>query len=109
MSKEAVTDYPVQELIAKRWSPYGFLAVHQMIGILPDKARDVFAIPAGVQAVTAIAIGYAADPTSLPENLKDRDTAPRQRKPLSDFVFAGQWGETSPNVKVAKAGDDRQR
>lgn len=69
------------------------LAVHQMIGILPDKARDVFAIPAGVDAVTAIAIGYAAAPASLPDSLKERDTAPRQRKPQSEFVFSGCWGD----------------
>jgi len=196
MSKEAVTDYPVHGLIAKRWSPYGFdkrpvsredicglleaarwaassyneqpwsyivatqdqtelfakvlsclvepnqawakaapvlllcctslnfsrnskpnaaashdlglaagnlcleatsrgLSVHQMIGILPDKAREVFAIPDGVQAVTAMAIGYAADPANLPAELKDRDTSARQRKPLADFVFGDSWGTTS--------------
>jgi nitroreductase len=68
------------------------LCVHQMIGILPDKAREVFSIPEGVQAKTAIAIGYAADPASLPDALKQRDTAPRQRKSLSEFVFTGKWG-----------------
>ncbi len=71
------------------------LSVHQMIGILPDKARDVFAIPDGVQAVTAMAIGYGADPSVLPDSLKERDTAPRQRKPLPEFVFADQWGKPS--------------
>lgn len=68
------------------------LAVHQMIGILPDKAREVFAIPAGITAVTAMAIGYAAAPDSLPDELRSRDTSPRQRKPLSEFVFHGKWG-----------------
>jgi nitroreductase len=71
------------------------LSVHQMIGILPDKAREVFAIPDGVEAVTAMAIGYAADPASLPTELKDRDTSARQRKPLADFVFGDSWGTTS--------------
>ncbi|WP_372715817.1 nitroreductase family protein [Novipirellula sp.] len=68
------------------------LAVHQMIGIHPDKARELFEIPADVQPLTAMAIGYAADPDSLPEELKQRDLAPRQRKPLSEFVFSGKWG-----------------
>jgi nitroreductase len=71
------------------------LSVHQMIGILPDKAREFFAIPDGVEAVTAMAIGYAADPASLPTELKDRDTSARQRKPLADFVFGDSWGTTS--------------
>src|SRR3954453_13532094 len=36
------------------------LVVHQMIGILPDKARDLYRIPEGVQPVTGLAVGYAA-------------------------------------------------
>ena len=45
-----------------------------------------------------MAIGYKADPARLPEALKGRDLAPRQRKPLDEFVFAGQWGLLSPLV-----------
>jgi nitroreductase len=74
------------------------LCVHQMIGILPDKARELYKIPADCEAWTAIAIGYKADPSSLPEALKERDLAPRRRKPLSEFVFAGKWGSPSPLV-----------
>jgi nitroreductase len=75
------------------------LAVHQMIGILPDKAREMFRIPHGVQPLTALAIGYPADPNTLPDNLKQRDLAARTRKPLAEFVFSGQWGTTSSIVK----------
>ncbi len=39
------------------------LCVHQMIGILPDKARGVYEIPEHSEAWTAMAIGYKADPT----------------------------------------------
>jgi len=72
------------------------LSVHQMIGILPDKAREVYQIPDHFEAWTAMAIGYKADPAQLPDALKERDLAPRQRKPLSEFVFTGQWGHPSP-------------
>jgi nitroreductase len=72
------------------------LSVHQMIGILPDKAREVYQIPDHCDAWTAMAIGYKADPAKLPDALKERDLAPRQRKPLSEFVFTGQWGNPSP-------------
>ena len=72
------------------------LCVHQMIGILPDKARQEYGIPEGSEAWTAIAIGYRADPTNVPAELRERDLAPRQRKPLHEFVFAGRWGEPSP-------------
>ncbi len=74
------------------------LCVHQMIGILPDKAREVYQIPEHSEAWTAIAIGYKGDPAKLPDALKERDLAPRQRKPLSQFVFTGKWGQPSPLV-----------
>ena len=44
------------------------------------------------------AIGYKADPAKLPDALKERDLTPRQRKPLSQFVFTGKWGQPSPLV-----------
>ena len=75
------------------------LAVHQMIGILPDRAREVYDIPEGFQAITALAIGYAADPDSLPEALKEGYRAPRTRNPLAAFVFGGRWGDSSDLVR----------
>jgi nitroreductase len=74
------------------------LFVHQMIGIEPEKAREIYAIPEGSEALTALAIGYLGDPNQLPEALKERDLVARQRKPLQDFVFSSQWGEASPIV-----------
>ncbi len=74
------------------------LFVHQMIGILPDKAREIYHIPEGVQPLTGLAIGYATDPNTLPEKYRQRDLAPRQRKPLGEFVFGGQWGTASALV-----------
>jgi hypothetical protein len=69
-----------------------------MIGILPDKARELFAIPPGYEAWTGLAIGYRADPAQLPEALQARERTARQRKPLSLFVFSGTWGNPSPLV-----------
>lgn len=68
------------------------LSVHQMVGILPDRARELYQIPDGSEAVTGIAIGYAGDPDTLPERLKPRDLSPRERKPLCEFVFGNSWG-----------------
>jgi nitroreductase len=75
------------------------ICVHQMIGILPDKARELFEIPEGYEAWTAMAIGYQGDPMTLPDAIKERDLMPRQRKPLNQFVFSGKWGNTSPLVQ----------
>jgi len=72
------------------------LAVHQMAGFDPEKARHVFGIPAGWEAIAAIAIGYPGDPASLPQPLQDREMAPRTRKPINEFVMAGHWGHTAP-------------
>jgi nitroreductase len=77
------------------------ICVHQMIGILPDKARDLFNIPEGFEAWTGMAIGYQGDPMTLPDALKQRDLVPRQRKPLVQFVFSGKWGNPSSLVSQA--------
>jgi hypothetical protein len=74
------------------------LSVHQMIGILPDKAREVYQIPEHFEAWTAMAIGYNAEPGTMPAALKERDMAPRQRRHLRDFVFAGHWKVAAPLV-----------
>ncbi|HKV04060.1 MAG TPA: nitroreductase family protein [Candidatus Acidoferrales bacterium] len=75
------------------------LQIHQMAGILPDKAREIFAIPADFEAVAGIALGYPGDPMTLPDGrLRDQETGTRQRKPASDFVFSGKWGQVSPIV-----------
>jgi nitroreductase len=74
------------------------LQIHQMAGILPDKARQIFSIPEGYQAVAGIAIGYPGDPASLPDKLREQEQAPRSRKPLDSFVFSGSWGKVSPIV-----------
>jgi nitroreductase len=74
------------------------LQVHQMAGILPDKARELFKIPEGYEAVAGFALGYPGDPASLSEQMKERELAPRERKPVESFVFAGEWGKPSPIV-----------
>jgi nitroreductase len=74
------------------------LAVHQMAGFDHAKAKKVFEISDDCEPIAAIAIGYPGDPNSLPEKLRDREVAPRTRKPLSEFVMSGRWGHTSPIV-----------
>jgi len=75
------------------------LQAHQMAGIIPDKAREIFGIPEGYEAVAGIALGYPGDPESLSEQLKSRETAPRSRKALDSFVFTGKWGEPAAIVR----------
>ncbi len=74
------------------------LVVHQMIGILPDRARELFHVPDGVRPLTGLAIGYADAPDKLPDGLKQRDLNPRTRKPLGEFLFGEAWGTKSALV-----------
>lgn len=67
------------------------ISVHQMAGFDRVGAHETLGIPADYEAVTAIAIGYPGEIDGLPEDLRERETAPRARKPLDEFVFHGEW------------------
>ncbi|MGB2632642.1 MAG: nitroreductase family protein [Candidatus Acidiferrum sp.] len=75
------------------------LFVHQMGGFDPQKAKELFAIPADWEPIAAFVIGYPGDPQTLPETLRDRELAPRSRKPLSEFVMTGAWGQPASFLK----------
>lgn len=68
------------------------LYVHMMAGFEPQKARVKLNVPEGWDPLTMMAVGYLGAPNSLPDSYRDRDLAPRSRKPMSEFVFTGQWG-----------------
>ncbi len=72
------------------------LVAHQMAGFDAGKARDVWGLPEGHEPVAAIAVGYPGDVESLPEKLRQGETSPRRRKPLSEVAFSGRWGEPAP-------------
>lgn len=75
------------------------LFVHQMGGFDPQKAKELFSIPADWEAIAAFVIGYPGDPQALPESLRERELAPRTRKPLSEFVLSGAWGQPASFLK----------
>jgi nitroreductase len=74
------------------------LFVHLIAGFDAEKARLSLAIPETHQPVCVIAIGYFGNLESLPLQLQQRELAPRQRRPFSEFVFAGRWGNPAPIV-----------
>ncbi|WP_166826700.1 nitroreductase family protein [Thalassoroseus pseudoceratinae] len=76
------------------------LVCHGMAGFNAAKARTALQIPDGYEPVAAWAIGYQSDDLSvLPENLREQEQQPRERKPLSDFVFTGSWGQSAAFLK----------
>ncbi|BAU11094.1 nitroreductase [Leptolyngbya sp. NIES-3755] len=74
------------------------LYVHQMAGFDVQKAKELYNIPQGYEPVDAIALGYLGDPHQLSDRLQQRLAAPRSRKPLKDFVFTGNWQQSSPLI-----------
>ncbi len=68
------------------------LHVHLMAGFDPERARTRFLIPAQFEPVVAGAIGYLGDPDQLPGPLRQKELAPRERRPLSEIVYSGEWG-----------------
>jgi len=72
------------------------LATHPMAGFDAEAARQRFAVPAGWEPVSVIALGYPGDPDSLNETLRQRELAQRKRKPLRSLVFSGTWGNPAP-------------
>jgi nitroreductase len=65
------------------------LATHQMAGFDADAARKAFGIPEDYAIGAVIALGYQGEPAALPnEKFLAQEVAPRQRKPLQDFVFS---------------------
>ncbi len=67
------------------------LAIHQMAGLDTARAREVFAIPEGFEAVTAFVVGYSGDPAQSAD-YGDADRKPRTRHPLGKLVFGAEWG-----------------
>jgi nitroreductase len=65
------------------------LATHQMAGYSHDAARAAFGIPEEYAFGAVIALGYQGEPATLSnEHMLAQEIAPRERKPLQDFVFS---------------------
>jgi len=71
------------------------LYAHQMAGFDPEMAVREFNIPSDHQPLTVIAIGYIADPSSLPSDLQERELAERKRKGFDELVFSVTFGQKS--------------
>ncbi|MEQ8424468.1 MAG: nitroreductase family protein [Cyclobacteriaceae bacterium] len=63
------------------------LNVHQMGGFSRKMLTDNLNIPDDFEPGVIIAIGYPGDPDQLPENLKERELAPRFRIDQDKFVM----------------------
>ncbi len=69
------------------------MSTHQMGGFDDAKTRAAFDIPAEVPIFAVIAVGYLGDNAVLPDDLRERESAARERKPLGQTFYAGAWGK----------------
>ena len=65
------------------------LVIHQMAGIEAEVVRAHFDVPEELEVVAGFALGWPGDPASLPEPLREREQAPRTRRPLSELLLRG--------------------
>lgn len=71
------------------------LIVHPMAGFDVDGARVAFGIPAGVRPLAIVAVGALGDYSHADEAIVERDSRPRERLPLDQIAFSGQWGASA--------------
>ena len=64
------------------------LHVHQMAGFDRDALRAHFGLEERFLPVTVITLGDLGDPELLPDALRERESAPRSRRPLAESVLA---------------------
>jgi hypothetical protein len=76
-----------------------------MAGFSAQKAREVYGIPEDHEPVTAIALGYPGDPDDLPEGFRAAELAERTRRPQTEFVFAGKWGDVFADGEANETRD----
>ncbi|MEM7304262.1 MAG: nitroreductase family protein [Pseudomonadota bacterium] len=68
------------------------IAIHQIIGLLPEVVKEKYEFPKEFEVLTALAIGYADLSPGDDGVHSERDNTARSRKKISDFVFHKTWG-----------------
>jgi nitroreductase len=63
------------------------MIAHQMGGFDADALHRELELPADVRATVVIAIGRRGDPATLPEDLRHRDEAARERHPAASLLL----------------------
>lgn len=63
------------------------LATHQMGGFVVDTLRASFDLDPRLDPLTVIAVGPFGDPDRATEALRERDSAPRTRRPIAESLI----------------------
>ncbi len=70
------------------------LHTHGMAGFDKSALQAALNVPDDFEPIACWALGYLGDPESLPENYKNLEGQPRQRKPLKETLFT-KWDEAA--------------
>lgn len=65
--------------------------VHQMGGFDPEGMSTALNLTERFRPVSVTAVGTIGDPDSLPDPYRERESAPRTRRPLHDVATLGSW------------------
>jgi nitroreductase len=74
------------------------LMVHQMGGFDAAALRAAFSIPERFQPMAMLTVGYQLSSSQIPEDMQEREHAPRTRRPLTELAFTGSWGKPWPGA-----------
>jgi nitroreductase len=80
------------------------LHVHQMGGFDKAAAGDLLGLADGLVPVVVVAVGRRDVPERLPDDLRQRETAPRHRRPLAETVLSvdgHRWAESGDDEETA--------
>ncbi len=72
------------------------LVAHQMAGFDVEAAHRELGIPEGYSPLAVIALGHPGEDHDLSPELRERERAPRARKPISELVFRGRFRGVDP-------------
>jgi nitroreductase len=67
------------------------LAAHAMGGFDAARLREGFGIPERYSALSVISIAHHGDARALPDQLAERERAPRERRPIEEIAHFGAW------------------
>ncbi len=68
------------------------MMIHQMGGFDAARLAQRFAVPERYTPMAMLTVGYQRAEASIPEDLKSREYAPRQRAAFHERFFEGTWG-----------------
>lgn len=69
------------------------LMVHQMGGYSAEKAAEIFSIPEQYSSMAMMAVGYQLAREDITVEVMEKESSDRQRNPLAEQFFDGEWGK----------------